>query len=87
MNKQLIITLLIMSFPLTTYALQPQQRGDSGLQTTGLRVERNRMERELGLNEVAKAKVEAIINEETTKIKALRKNNLSVKHSYTKTHG
>jgi hypothetical protein len=87
MNKQLITTLLILGFPLTTYALQPQQGGDSGLQTTGLRIERNRMENELGLNEEAKAKVETIINDETMKIKALRKNNPSTRHSYTKSHG
>ncbi len=86
MNKQLIITLLILGFPLTTYALQPQQE-DSGLHATNIRIERDQIEKELGLNEVAKAKVEAIINEETMKIKALRKNNPSVRHSYTKTHG
>jgi hypothetical protein len=86
MKKQLICTLLALSFPLTTYALPPQQ-GDSGLQTTSLRVDRERMENDLGLNEVAKAKVEAIINDETMKFKALRKKNMSARHSYTRTHG
>lgn len=86
MKKQLICTLLALSFPLTTYALQPQQ-GDSGLQTTALRGERVQMENDLGLNEEAKAKVEAIINEETMRFKALRKRTLPAKHSYTRTHG
>jgi hypothetical protein len=86
MNKQLISILLALSFPLTTYALQPQQ-GDSGLQTTALRVDRVRMKNDLGLNEEAKAKVEAIINEETMQFKAIRKRNMPAKHSYTRTHG
>jgi hypothetical protein len=86
MNKQLIITLLILGFPLTTYALQPQL-GDSGLHSMNIRIERDQMEKELGLNEVAKAKVEAIINEETMRLKAIRKNNSSARHSYTKTNG
>lgn len=65
MNKQLITILLILSFPLTTFALQPQQ-GDYSLPLNkGLLTERVRMEKELDLNEVTKAKVEAIINDET----------------------
>jgi hypothetical protein len=86
MNKQLVITLLILGFPLTTYALKPQQ-GDSGLHATNIRIERDQMEKELDRNEVTKAKVEAIINEETMRLKAFKKNNPSVRRSYTKTNG
>ena len=65
MNKQLITILLILSFPLTTFALQPQQ-GDYSLPlNVSLLTERVRMEKKLDSNEVTKAKVEAIINDET----------------------
>jgi protein CpxP len=69
MNKTLIHILLVLSFPLTVLGGQPEQ--DSGLNlplAKGSKIER--MTNDLGLDEAEKSKVEAIINDEQTKIKA-----------------
>ena len=70
MNKQLMSILLILSFPLTSFAA-PSQQGDLNLPSEkGSKIER--LTNDLGLNEAEKAKVEAIINEEKGKFKAIR---------------
>ena len=68
---------------MASYALQPQQ-GDPNLQTTGLRVERDRMKQELGLNAEEKARIEAIINDESAKFKALRQEKRTRLHATLK---
>jgi len=69
MNKKLMTFLLVLSLPLTTYALPPQP-GNPAAPEKPQRVER--LVKELGLSETQKGQVEAIFNEEKLKFKALK---------------
>jgi len=68
MNKKLMISLLVLSLPLTTYALPPPN--NPAVPEKPQRVER--LVKELGLSETQKGQVEAIFNEEKLKFKALK---------------
>ena len=68
MNKKLMISLLVLSLPLTTYALPPPN--NPAVPEKPKRVER--LVKELGLSETQKGQVEAIFNEEKLKFKALK---------------
>jgi periplasmic protein CpxP/Spy len=69
MNKKLMTFLLVLSLPLTTYALSPQP-GNPAAPEKPQRVER--LAKELGLSESQKGQVEAIFSEEKLKFKALK---------------
>ena len=71
MNKKLVTTLFIFIFPLAAYALDVQQ-GEPAAHSTALRGERDQLEKELGMNEEQRANVETIINEESSRFKALK---------------
>ena len=72
MNKKLIDTLLVLSFPLAAIAIQSGQ-GDSGLLDKSQRIEH--VIKELGLNGELKAKVESVFNKQKKKFKAMREEN------------
>ena len=65
MNKKLMVTLIVLSFPLSVLAGQSQQ----GNSSPAHRVER--MTQELGLSEDQQSKVEAIFNAQKEKMKAI----------------
>jgi len=82
MNKQLMSILLILSFPLTSFAA-PSQQGELNLPSEkGSKIER--LTNDLGLNKAEKAKVEAIINEEKGKFKAIREEKAQLQGVFTK---